>query len=80
MVDQSAFVADLDVVLSDLRALLIAKNEAYGDPALDPVRILIIDDKLKRVTEAETAGESVFRDLTWYFVLLAIRSMRQARQ
>lgn len=55
------FVADLDLVLRRLRDLLIAKNAAYGDSALNPVRIFArgmpadagirvrLDDKLSRI-------------------------------
>ena len=89
MSDQTAFVRDLDSVLFGMRELLIAKNKAYGDSALNPVRILSkahprdlilarIDDKLKRLALGEAAGEDVYRDLCGYFILLAIFDLRTA--
>ncbi len=89
--EQPEFVRDLDGVLSELRALLIAKNLAYGDSALDPTRILTkadprelilarIDDKLKRITQGDAAGEDVWIDLLGYFTLLRIYDKREARR
>lgn len=82
------FAADLDEVLAELRALLIAKNKAYGDSALNPIRILSkadprdlilarIDDKFKRVTLGSAAGEDVWLDILGYFTLLRIYDLRQ---
>lgn len=87
---QGAFVKDLDVVLADLRSMLIRKNLAYGDSALDPVRILTkadprelilarIDDKLKRLQMGSPDGEDVYADLRGYFVLLGIYDLRHPR-
>lgn len=88
---RARFIQDLDAVLGDLRGFLIDKNRAYGDSALNPVRILTkadprdlilarIDDKLKRLLEGESAGEDVWKDLLGYFVLLAIFDMRETRR
>lgn len=66
-----------------LKRLLIAKNEAYGDSALNPVRIFSkaspveqllvrIDDKLSRIARGSDAGEDVTQDLLGYLVLLRI--------
>jgi hypothetical protein len=64
--------------------LALAKNEAYGDSALHPVRIFSkadtlaaidarIDDKLSRVKHAPDAfGEDVEADLIGYLVLRRI--------
>jgi DNA-binding XRE family transcriptional regulator len=63
--------------------LLIAKNAAYGNSALDPVRIysranpaeqirVRIDDKLSRLARGHAAGEDVTLDLLGYLVLLRI--------
>lgn len=64
--------------------LALAKNEAYGDSALHPVRIFSngdalagidarIDDKLSRVKHApEAFGEDVEADLIGYLVLRRI--------
>lgn len=66
-----------------LKALLIAKNEAYGNSALDPVRmfskasaeeqlLVRIDDKLSRLVRGDDAGEDVVQDLLGYLVLLRV--------
>jgi len=66
-----------------LRDLLIAKNKAYGNAALEPVRIFSkasteeqllvrIDDKLSRLVRGSDAGEDVVQDLLGYLVLLRI--------
>ena len=66
-----------------LKALLLAKNEAYGNSALDPVRIFSkasrveqilvrIDDKLSRLSRGSAAGEDVVKDLLGYLILLRI--------
>ena len=71
-----------------LKAMLIAKNEAYGNSAIDPVRIFSkadaeeqllvrIDDKLSRIMRGYAAGEDVEQDLTGYLILLRVaRRMR----
>ena len=70
-------------VCGELCDLLLAKNAAYGDSALNPVRILStaspveqilvrIDDKLSRIARGHAAGEDVERDLAGYFVLLLV--------
>ncbi len=66
-----------------VKAMLLAKNAAYGDSALDPVRIFSranpveqilvrIDDKLSRISRGGAAGEDVVADLLGYLVLLRI--------
>jgi hypothetical protein len=66
-----------------LRDLLLAKNEAYGDSAINPVRIFSkvdaleqirvrIDDKLSRLVRGSAAGEDVELDLLGYLVLLRV--------
>lgn len=76
--------ADLIAATCDeLKAMLLAKNTAYGDSALDPVRIFSkcsseeqllvrIDDKLSRVARGRSAGEDVINDLIGYLILLKI--------
>jgi len=70
-----------------IRDMLLAKNAAYGDSALDPVRIFAtsdpveqirvrIDDKLSRLSRGAAAGEDVVRDLIGYLVLLRIAERR----
>lgn len=71
----------------ELAAFLIEKNRAYGDSALNPVRIMSrassieqilvrIDDKLSRLARGELAGEDVEQDLRGYFTLLGIARKR----
>ncbi len=90
--DQQVFFAtDLDLVLAKVREMLIQKNTAYGDSALDPVRVFSkaspqeqirvrIDDKLSRLARGSDAGEDVLADLLGYLVLLEIAKLRQARE
>jgi len=68
----------------EIQDLLLAKNAAYGDSALHPVRIfskadaaaglcIRIDDKLARAANAPGAfGENEVLDLAGYLVLLLI--------
>ncbi len=69
--------------------LLAEKNRAYGDSALNPVRILSkadpveqikvrIDDKLSRLARGSAAGEDVILDLIGYLVLLRIAQKEAA--
>jgi hypothetical protein len=69
--------------LGALGDMLIAKNAAYGNSALAPVRVFSrasteeqllvrIDDKLSRLARGAAAGEDVVRDLVGYLVLLLI--------
>lgn len=66
-----------------LRDMLLAKNEAYGNSALEPLRVFSqasaeeqilvrIDDKLSRVARGSAAGEDAILDLLGYLVLLRI--------
>ena len=71
-----------------LKAMLLAKNEAYGNSAIDPVRIFSkadaeeqlrvrIDDKLSRIVRGVAAGEVVEQDLAGHLILLRVaRRMR----
>lgn len=79
----AAFAAQVDDVLRDIRRMLIEKNVAYGNSALEPVRIFSradaveqinvrLDDKLSRLKRGHAAGEDVIRDLIGYLVLLRI--------
>lgn len=66
-----------------LAKLLIEKNTAYGNSALDPVRIFSqapadeqirvrIDDKLSRLKRGSAAGEDAAVDLAGYLILLLV--------
>ena len=81
--------ADINNVCNELAAMLVQKNRAYGDSALDPVRVFSkaspvdqilvrIDDKLSRLARGEAAGEDVELDLLGYLVLLRIARNRAA--
>jgi hypothetical protein len=70
--------------LLKIGAMLVRKNEKYGNSALDPVRIFSksdpveqikvrIDDKLSRLrTQSAEEDEDVIQDLIGYLVLLKI--------
>ena len=74
-------------VCNNIKALLIQKNKAYGDSALDPTRIFSkndsmegllvrIDDKLSRIKNvgvSSNATEDTLLDLIGYLVLLKVQ-------
>lgn len=73
----------VEAVAGQLTALLVAKNQAYGNSALDPVRVFSrvstleqlrvrLDDKLSRLARGSAAGEDVLTDLLGYLVLLRL--------
>lgn len=73
--------------LTAILNMLCEKNRAYGNSALDPVRIFSradaveqikvrIDDKLSRLQRGSDAGEDTVRDLIGYLVLLRIAQRR----
>lgn len=75
--------------LDQIEMMLVSKNAAYGNSALDPVRIFSsaspieqlhvrIDDKLSRLKRGRAAGEDTIRDLIGYLVLLRIAEKAQA--
>ena len=78
-------------VILDIEKMLIEKNRAYGDSALEPVRIFSkaqtieqlyvrIDDKLSRVEGGhEYPGDDTIKDLIGYLVLLLIAKERDER-
>lgn len=66
-----------------LRDMLLQKNAAYGNSALDPLRVFSkadpveqilvrLDDKLSRLKRGSAAGEDVERDIMGYLILLRI--------
>jgi len=82
---QHAIVAECDA----LKAMLLEKNRAYGNSALEPVRIFSkaspeeqilvrIDDKINRLMKGSEAGEDVVQDLIGYLVLLRIARRKPA--
>ena len=91
MTKQEQFADEVDVVLHDVREMLIQKNAAYGDSALNPVRIFSkadaleqlkvrIDDKLSRLARGFDAGEDVNSDLLGYLVMFKIQLNRLKQQ
>lgn len=78
-------------VMRGIEEMLIAKNRAYGDSALDPVRVFSkqdnieqlyvrIDDKLSRVQRGhEYPGDDTIFDLVGYLVLLMIAKERDEK-
>ena len=81
----------IDLVVGKIRDMLIAKNRAYGDSALDPVRVFSkhnaieqiyvrIDDKLSRVKRGhEYPGDDTILDLVGYLILLLIAKERDEK-
>lgn len=78
-------------ICGSIEEMLIAKNRAYGDSALDPVRIFSkesnmeqiyvrIDDKLSRVQKGhEYPGDDTIYDLVGYLILLLVAKDRGSK-
>lgn len=73
----------LGYVLNEIEQMLLSKNAAYGNSALDPVRVFSnaspeeqirvrIDDKLSRLARGANCDEDVILDLLGYLILLRI--------
>lgn len=89
--NETVVADDLAEVLADVKDMLLEKNRAYGDSALEPVQVFSkglgkdagirvrIDDKLSRLARGSAAGEDVEHDLLGYLVLLRIAWLRAAR-
>jgi hypothetical protein len=81
-------IKDIERVCKQIEKMLIEKNLAYGDSALDPVRIFSratnveqllvrIDDKLSRFARGtDYPGDNDIDDLIGYLVLLKIATER----
>lgn len=79
---------DIRAACDELRDMLLAKNQRYGDSALNPVRIMSraspveqiltrIDDKLSRLARGSgQETEDVELDLLGYFLLLRVARKR----
>ena len=76
----------------DIKALLLSKNEKYGDSALQPLGVFSklnsaeaikarIDDKLSRINNIglKDATEDTLDDLIGYLLLLKIANGEQSR-
>jgi hypothetical protein len=83
--DKNFFSVQVTVALEEIRDLLIAKNQKYGNSALEPLGVFSqlsakegllvrIDDKLKRIKNGslERDDEDVVNDLIGYLILLKI--------
>ena len=79
------FTEQVYQVLSEITEMLIAKNQKYGNSAIEPIGIFSdldpeeglkvrIDDKLKRIKNGslDKDDEDVINDLIGYLVLLKI--------
>jgi hypothetical protein len=85
------FAVHVKVITDEIAAMLIEKNQRYGDSALNPVRVFSksdtveqlnvrIDDKLSRIEQgAADDDEDPIDDLLGYLVLLKIARDRQQR-
>jgi len=79
----------ITAVCDSIKQMLLEKNKAYGDSAIDPVRIFSkspveeqikvrIDDKLSRIARGnEFPGEDTIDDLIGYLILLKIAKLKQ---
>jgi len=83
--EHNLFAVQVTQALEEIRDLLIAKNQKYGNSALEPLGVFSqlsakdgllvrIDDKLKRIKNGslERDDEDVVNDLIGYLVLLKI--------
>jgi len=88
--DSTSFEALVNEECTVISSTLIDKNKAYGNSALDPVRIFSkappeeqilvrIDDKLSRLARGSEAGEDVTLDLIGYLILLRIARKKKQR-
>jgi hypothetical protein len=83
-------VNDINRTCNEIRDMLMEKNLAYGDSALDPVRVFSksdsteqllvrIDDKLSRFARGKNyPGDNDINDLIGYLILLKISKERNA--
>lgn len=85
---EKSFSEEISEVLDEIGSMLKQKNTAYGDAALNPVRVFSkassyeqllvrIDDKLSRLARGKSAGEDVILDLIGYLVLLRVMYNRE---
>jgi hypothetical protein len=81
--DTKEFEQRVSIEVGNLKNMLLAKNKAYGNSALEPVRIFAksdkleqlrvrIDDKLNRLKQGLADDEDVVLDLLGYLLLYRI--------
>ena len=87
--DTNNFRDALGYVLEEIEQMLLSKNAAYGNSALDPIRVFStaspeeqirvrIDDKLSRLARGvDCDEEDVILDLLGYLILLRINQREQ---
>lgn len=80
--EELTFENRVDRIIDTIGEMLVEKNEAYGDAALNPVRVFSsaspleailvrIDDKLSRIARGhEYPGDDTIDDLIGYLILL----------
>lgn len=91
---QAHALAAVQTMIADMcdgiKEMLLAKNRAYGNSALEPLRVFSkaptdeqinvrIDDKLSRIARGQAAGEDVELDLIGYLVLKRVLAKRDGR-
>jgi len=76
--------ADIRRIAKEIGELVVAKNKAYGDSAIDPVRIFSkaspveqilvrLDDKISRLQRGTSyPGDNEIDDIMGYLILLKI--------
>jgi len=86
--------AAIGFTFDDMKKFLLEKNDAYGNSALDPVRIMSkaspreqilvrIDDKLSRWVRGKNTDkvpEDVMKDLAGYFMLYQVLERVESEQ
>lgn len=95
MMDMPTTIAnECDELNKTIKALLISKNKAYGNSALNPVRIFSkvdaveqlnvrIDDKLSRIargTNKDAVPEDTELDLIGYLILRRLAKKKLAQE
>lgn len=66
--------------LKEIYTFLVGKNKAYGNSALEPIRVFSkaskleqlyvrMDDKLSRIQRGQADNEDVFQDLLGYLII-----------
>ncbi len=86
---EELFEKDVREICEATVQMLLAKNKAYGNSALDPVRVFSqaatdeqmrvrLDDKLSRIArgQVDAFGEDPYADIRGYLVLLEIHRRR----
>lgn len=78
--DKATFQRFVEEICFEVADTIKAKNDAYGDSALNPIRVFSkadpveqirvrLDDKLSRIVRGSSEGEDVRLDLIGYLVL-----------